>query len=254
MGRPKDLKERVILATECVSKYKLTIPMVIDGMEGKVNRDYQAAPVRVTVVDIEGNVAFYAGRGPADFRIPPVERTLKKLITNKGRMPPPPVPQWGEPVDGLRCGLSFDPEKLTLGEEVVIRITLQNTTDKPLVLRHDPADALGGIVITNGKGRRLRAAPLGAGRRPGPRRAVPREGRSSPLQKIEPGQVLASEVEARIMASSREPLPPTSRFRASLRLDISATTPAQDEPRPAGSIWTGRIASGVCTLQVISPP
>ena len=40
LGQPKNLDERVILATECVTKYKFTMPMVIDGMEGKVNDDY----------------------------------------------------------------------------------------------------------------------------------------------------------------------------------------------------------------------
>ena len=54
VGNPKDLKEHTILATQCVSQYKFTIPMVLDGMDGKVNQDYQAAPVRVTVVDIDG--------------------------------------------------------------------------------------------------------------------------------------------------------------------------------------------------------
>ena len=36
---------------------KFTIPMVIDGMEGKVNSDYQAAPVRVTITNVDGRVA-----------------------------------------------------------------------------------------------------------------------------------------------------------------------------------------------------
>ena len=40
VGRPKTFDERVILASECVSKYKFTLPMVIDSMDGKVNSDY----------------------------------------------------------------------------------------------------------------------------------------------------------------------------------------------------------------------
>ena len=110
VDRPKNIHEGVILATECVTQFKLTIPMVIDGMDGKVNNDYKAAPVRVTVVDIDGKVVFYAGKGPWDFRLGPVERTLRKLIAHQGYMPPPPKPQWGQPVSGLRCGLSIDPE------------------------------------------------------------------------------------------------------------------------------------------------
>jgi len=147
VGRPETLDDRIILATECVAKYKFTIPMVIDGMDGKVNSDYKAAPVRVTVTDIDGKVAFYAGRGPRDFRIPPVERTLKKLIANGGRMPPPPAPQWGRPVSGLRCGLSFDLENLTIGEGVAVQLKFENTTDEPIDFYYRPTDAVKCFVI-----------------------------------------------------------------------------------------------------------
>ncbi len=61
VGRPEALDERIILATECFSKYKFTIPMVIDG-----------------------KVAFYVGRGPRNFKLPPVKRVLKQLIANDG--------------------------------------------------------------------------------------------------------------------------------------------------------------------------
>ena len=132
VGRPKILDERIILATECVVKYKFTIPMVIDGMDGKVNSDYKAAPVRVTVTDINGKVAFYGGPGPFDFRLPPVERVLKKLIANAGHIPPPPIPQWSQPVNGLRCGLSFEPEKMVVGEEVAVQLKFENTTEKAI--------------------------------------------------------------------------------------------------------------------------
>jgi hypothetical protein len=89
VGRPKDLDERVILATECVSKYKFTIPMVIDAMEGKVNSDYQSWPVRVTVTDIDGKVAYYGGPGPSGFKLPPVDTVAP------GR-PGSNYPRWSE--------------------------------------------------------------------------------------------------------------------------------------------------------------
>lgn len=84
VGRPKDINERTILASECVAKYKFTIPMVIDGMDGKVNDDYKAWPVRVTVTDIDGKVAFYAGPGPFDFR------NRQTGIISNGRRPSEP--------------------------------------------------------------------------------------------------------------------------------------------------------------------
>jgi hypothetical protein len=35
-GRPQDLAERVILATQCVSRYKFSAPMLIDRMDGTI--------------------------------------------------------------------------------------------------------------------------------------------------------------------------------------------------------------------------
>ena len=253
VGNPKALSERIILATECVSQYKFTMPMVIDGMDGKVNQDYQAAPVRVTVVDIDGKVAFYAGRGPADFRIPPVERTLKRLIANKGRMPPVPALQWGEPVNGLRCGLSFDPQKLSIGEEIIIRLRFENTTGRPIGLLYDPANVLGHIVISNDDRQTLKVEPLNADGPPQVRRAMARRADSIPLRRIGPGQAFDSEVEGRIIPGSREAMPAAGPFRAIYNLEVSGETLSKDEQAPARSLWTGRIGSGLCTLNVTSP-
>ncbi len=129
--------------------------MVIDGMEGKVNSDYQAWPVRVTIVDIDGKVAFYSGPGPSDFRLPPVERVLKKLVANGGRVPQAPAVQWGELVNGLRCGLSIDPESLVPGEDVIVQVKFENTTDRPISLYYQPAEVIKHITISNGTGQTL---------------------------------------------------------------------------------------------------
>jgi hypothetical protein len=254
VGNPKDLHERVILATQCVSQYKFTIPMVIDGMDGKVNRDYDAAPVRVTVVDIDGKVAFYAGQGPADFRIPPVEKTIKKLIANKGHMPPAPAPQWGGPVNGLRCGLSFDPQKLTLGEQVNIVLTFQNTSDKPIAMRYDPVESLRHIVISNDDGRTLKMEMSAAGRQARMDRGSPQRGRGIPLQGIRPGQSFQSEIEARILAASDAATSVTGQFQAIYSLEVNQDTLTGMESSPQRPLWTGRIASGACTLQISPPP
>ena len=246
MGNPRDLKERVILATQCVSQYKFTMPMVIDGMAGKVNRDYDAAPVRVTVVDIDGKVAFYAGRGPADFRIPPVERTLKRLIANQGHRPPAPAPQWGSPVNSLRCGLGFDPQKLTMGAEVSIVLTFLNTSDGPIGLRYDPQETLEHITITNADGSTLKLQPLDSDRRA-------RAGRGFSLQGIRPSQSFETEIEAKIVAVSDAPLPLPGPFQAVYRLEINKEMLPGDESAPRRPFWTGKIVSGACTLQVSSP-
>ncbi len=248
VGNPKDLKERVILATECVSQYKFTIPMVIDGMDGKVNQDYQAAPVRVTVVDIDGKVAFYAGKGPADFRIPPVERILQTLVAHQGRLPPAPAPQWGEPVNGLRCGLSFDPPKLSIGERTTIVVRFQNVSERPIALAYDPAETLSHIIIRSEDGSTLKAQTSDADG------GSLRRGRRVPLQAIRPGQSFETATEAKIVGASDVPTAAAGTFQALHSLEVSKemlTAPESVSRRP---LWIGKITSGICTLRVSSPP
>jgi predicted CXXCH cytochrome family protein len=250
IGRPKTLDERIILATACVAKYKFTIPMVIDGMDGKVNSDYRAAPVRVTVTDIDGKVAFYGGPGPFEFKLPPVERTLKKLIANGGRMPPPPVPQWSQPVNGLRCGLSFDPEKLTVGEEVTAQLKFENTTDEPINFYFQPTDAIKRFVINNDIGQTLKIEASRAAVR-----FRMRGRRSNPIQTIAPGEAFETEVEGKIVAASDQSqyIGIAGQFHAVYNNKIDENTLAQIDPAPTQPIWTGKLSSGVCTLNVTLP-
>ena len=249
VGRPKTIVERVILATECVAKYKFTIPMVIDGIDGKVNREYKAAPVRVTITDIDGKVAFYAGRGPADFRLGPVERVLKKLIANAGRMPPPPVPQWSQPVNGLRSGLSFDPENPVVGEQVAVQLKFENITDKPINLYFQSADAIKQLAISNDNGQTLKMETSGDSRMSRMRRRS-----RSPIQEIAPGQAFETEIEGEIVAASDQATFTAGRFHAIYKLEVNDETLAQIEPAPAQPVWTGKLSSGTCILEVTSSP
>ncbi len=253
VGRPKTFKERVILATECVLKYKFTIPMVIDGMDGKVNGDYQAAPVRVTVTDIDGKVAFYGGKGPFDFKLPPVEKVLKKLVANGGRMPPPPVPQWSRPVNGLRCGLSFDPEKLTVGEEVTVQLKFENTTGKPINFYYQRTDTGKHLAINNSKGQTLKIEAPGTTGRSGIRGRSRTGRRGSPIQTIAPGQVFETEIEGKIVAASDEAAFAVGRFNAVYNLEVNDRTLAQIQPAPTQPVWTGKLSSGMCTLNIALP-
>jgi len=253
VGNPKDLRERVILATQCVSQYKFTIPMVLDGMDGRVNRDYDAAPVRVTVVDIDGKVAFYAGRGPADFRIPPVEQTLKKLIAHQGRLPPAPPLQWGQAVNGLRCGIRFDPPTLVLGQEAAVTVAFQNTSDTPIALRYEPREALRQIVVRNDNGQTLKLEMRDTERQAGPNRGMPRPNRAPAVTEIRPGQSFEAEILAKVTAASDAAVTGTRSFAAVLHWVIDKDMRAEADsvrPRP---LWTGKTASGTCILTVSSP-
>lgn len=248
LGQPKNLDERVVLATECVLKYKFSMPMVIDGMEGKVNSDYQAWPVRATITDIDGKVAYYGGPGPSGFQIPPIERALQKLIAGGGRIPPSPEPKWGEPANGLRCGLSLDPQNLLPGEDVVVQLRFENTTDRPLGLYYQPADLARNLVIDNGGGQTLRLdASGGEGRGMGARG-------SRPFQRIAPGSAFETELTGKIVSDSNDASSAAGRYDAVYHLDVDETTLSQVQPRPAQGLWMGKLSSGVFVLNVSAPP
>ncbi len=246
VGRPKNLGERLILASECVAKYKFTIPMVIDGMDGKVNDDYKAHPVRVTVTDIDGKVAFYGGPGPFDFRLPPVERVLKKLIANGGRMPPPPVPQWGQTVNGLRCGLTIDPEKFVVGDIVAAKLKFENTTGKPIDFYYKAADAVKHLDIVNSRGQALRIKSSGG------RGSRSRRG-GSPVQRITPGEAFEAEVEGTVVVPVEKSAFAVGQFSAVYRNEIDDDTLAQIEPAPARGVWKGKLSSGTFTIDLELP-
>ena len=248
VGRPKNFDERIILATECVAKYKFTIPMVIDGMDGKVNNDYKAAPVRVTVTDIDGKVVFYAGKGPRDFKLPPVERTLKKLIANGGHMPPPPRPQWGEPVNGLRCGLSIDPEQFVLGEPVAAQLRFENTTSESINFYHLATEAIKHIIIDNGNGQALKVEASGGGRRSRMRK------RGSPIRKIAPGEVFEANIEGKIIDASGQAPFAAGPFHAVYIHKVNDEKLAQIESEPNEPLWTGKLISGQYAMHVAEPP
>ena len=248
VGRPKTFDERVILATECVTQYKFTIPMVIDGMDGKVNDDYQAAPVRVTVVDIDGKVVFYAGKGPRDFKLPPVERTLKKLIAHGGHMPRPPEPQWGQPVNGIRCGFSIDPENIVLGEPVAAQLRFENTTGDSVNFYYQAAEALGHIVIDNGNGQALKMETANGGRRFPPQR------QENPIQRIGAGEAFETSIEGKIIDPSGRSALAAGPFRAMYTHKVNDEILAQIESKPTESIWTGKLTSGTYKIVVSAPP
>lgn len=161
VGRPDDMDERLILATECVTRYKFTIPAVIDGMDHKVDKDYKAKPVRTTITDRDGKVAYYAGPGPFDFRLSKVDKVLQKLVAHGGSMPPAPPPQWGKPVDGLRFGLSVDPPNPHPGEEVAVNLSFQNVQKDPIYLYYSTSDPFAHMAIENARGQSLEMVSAG---------------------------------------------------------------------------------------------
>jgi len=251
VGRPKDIDERVILATECVTEFEFTIPMVIDGMDGKVNEDYKAAPVRVAITDRDGKIVYYAGRGPRDFRLPAVEHVLKRLVANKGYVPAPPEPRWGEPVNGLRCGISFDPPSPRIGEDVVVHFQFNNVTDNSLGLLLSAENVGKNLALTGDGDRRLLIKSAGSDPSQS-RRGNRRRNNRSQVHEIKAHDSLFCDIYGTLQAGSESSTAGKYHYQFSMEVDASTVAELEEEKENGYDfpLWAGQVNSGETTLEV----
>jgi len=80
MSLPKNIGDRAILATKCISELKLSLPVLIDTMDGVAETAYKGWPDRICMVDIDGKIAYYSERGPKGFKPKEAEVAIKKLL------------------------------------------------------------------------------------------------------------------------------------------------------------------------------
>jgi len=84
VAQPKSIEERVMAASACREGLKLTLPMLIDTMGGVAVNAYRGWPAGTAIVDLEGNLVFYA-RGPKGVQPKEADRVLRQLA---GAPPP----------------------------------------------------------------------------------------------------------------------------------------------------------------------
>ncbi|MCF7974265.1 MAG: hypothetical protein K9N55_10650 [Phycisphaerae bacterium] len=252
VGRPKDIQQRVILATECVTKFQFTIPMVIDGMNGQVNEDYKAAPVRVAITDLEGKIVYYAGQGPRDFRLSAVERVLKRLVANQGRVPAPPEPTWGSPEKGLRCGIVFDPPAPRIDDDVVVRLQFQNVTKNSLGVILPTENLLQSMVLTDDREHRLMIRPAGSESSQSKRYQENAPRQRNQVYEIKPGDSLFYDLYGNVIPAAESS--PAGNYHIQCSLTVaSGTVPQLARFKNAGHrfpLWTGQVKSGATLVKV----
>jgi hypothetical protein len=253
VGRPKDIDERLILATECVTRYKFSIPMVIDAIEGGVNSDYQAAPVRVTITDKDGKVAYYAGRGPFDFRLSKVESVLKKIVAHEGFLPPPPPAAWGKTVDGLRLGLSLDPANPMPGEPVTVILSFRNMGKKPLYFYYRAADPFENLELKDKRGRTLKLEAAGGNDRMAAMMSRGRGGFRIMPQKIDGGASFKIDIEAKLVPVDDPAELAKGSFQARYSLEVTSEMVEPVRRYRDWPYWTGKVVSGAFDF-VVKPP
>lgn len=88
----KTVEERALVASECIRNLGLSLPVLIDKMEGVFLRAYGGYPAGTTVVDLDGRVVFYS-HGPGGCKPKEAEAALKKILARQ----PPPHPDKAEP-------------------------------------------------------------------------------------------------------------------------------------------------------------
>lgn len=80
LDQPQSFEKRLEVAGECRAALTLTIPQLVDDMENKVARAYNAMPDRLFVLDADAKVAYRGGRGPRGFEVKEMQAALEKIL------------------------------------------------------------------------------------------------------------------------------------------------------------------------------
>ncbi len=80
--QPESVEERALVASKCLRDLKLTLPCLIDTMEGDFLKPYGGYPAGTVVIDRQGTVRF-SSRGPGGARPKDAEKVLKELLAKE---------------------------------------------------------------------------------------------------------------------------------------------------------------------------
>jgi hypothetical protein len=83
LDQPATDAERGKAADQCCTALKMTIPMVIDGIDDRVGHLYSGMPDRIYVIGRDGKVVYKSGRGPFGFIPAEAEQALVMHLLDK---------------------------------------------------------------------------------------------------------------------------------------------------------------------------
>lgn len=78
--QPRNLAERVLIASDFKKRFKYSLPLFVDPMENPANAAYAAWPERLYVIDENGTIAYKGGPGPFEYHPDEVEAWLKQAL------------------------------------------------------------------------------------------------------------------------------------------------------------------------------
>ena len=83
LEQPQTIEQRNLVATRCCTSLGLTMPLLVDTIDDRVNRAYSGFPDRRYLVDRAGRIAYKGGRGPFGYKPRELEQTLIMLLIDE---------------------------------------------------------------------------------------------------------------------------------------------------------------------------
>jgi hypothetical protein len=83
IAQPATQAARNLVASQCCQALNLTMPLLVDTIDDRVNRAYSGFPDRLYLIDSQGKVAYKGGRGPFGYKPRELEQTLLMLLMDE---------------------------------------------------------------------------------------------------------------------------------------------------------------------------
>ena len=78
--QPQTDSERAEVAQSCVLRLSFAMPMLIDGVDDRVDIAYSALPDRLFLIDAEGRLAWRSEMGPWGFDVDSWESAIQEIL------------------------------------------------------------------------------------------------------------------------------------------------------------------------------
>ena len=85
LAQPKTAAERISAAVHCCDSLKMALPLLVDGIDDVVGREYSGFPDRLYLIDLDGRVAYKGGRGPFGYKPRELEQSLIMLLLDEAQ-------------------------------------------------------------------------------------------------------------------------------------------------------------------------
>ena len=81
LSDPESAAERTEVAQSCALRMRTSIPVLIDGMDNEVARQYGGWPDRLYLIGKDGRIAFQGAQGPFGFKPEQLEQAIEAETT-----------------------------------------------------------------------------------------------------------------------------------------------------------------------------